>query len=343
MIVVTGAAGFIGSNLLAALDERGESELVVCDVFGNEDKWRNIAGVEIAEFVTPDKLLAFLEANGNRVRMVYHLGAISSTTETDVDLIVSSNFNFSLDLWRWCTAWQVRLVYASSAATYGDGSLGFDDDNTLAALAKLKPLNAYGWSKHVFDRRAARSAALGGLKPPQWAGLKFFNVYGPNEYHKGSMKSVIAKSYPFAAKGEPVVLFKSHHPGYGDGGQLRDFVSVHDCVSVMLWLLDHPRVSGLFNVGTGKARSFADLVKAVFAAVDRPANIQYVDTPIEIRDKYQYFTEARMDRLRSVGYSKPFLSLEEGVADYVRNYLSQPDPYRCGKNVVPATSQPRAA
>ena len=328
MIVITGGAGFIGSNLTAALAERGERDLVVCDRLGGDDKWRNLAKHEIAETIAPEELAGFLEAQEDAVETIFHMGAISSTTETDADLMMAVNFAASLKLWRWCAAHDARLIYASSAATYGDGAEGFDDDGAPEALARLRPLNLYGWSKHLFDRRVARLNADGAARPRQWAGLKFFNVYGPNEYHKGSMQSIVAKNHAKAAGGETITLFKSHHPDYADGGQLRDFVSVKDCVAVMLWLYDNPKVGGLFNLGTGSARSFADLIAALFAAVGREPAIEYVDTPPEIRGNYQYFTEAKMGRLRAAGYDAPFLSLEDGVADYVANHLSKDDPYR---------------
>jgi ADP-L-glycero-D-manno-heptose 6-epimerase len=256
------------------------------------------------------------------------MGAISSTTESDVDLITEVNFRLSKLLWAWCASHGKRLIYASSAATYGAGEHGFDDDGSLEALAKLRPLNAYGWSKHLFDRWVARQLAQGAARPPQWVGLKFFNVYGPNEYHKGGMQSVVAQKYPLAAAGEPITLFRSHRPDVVDGGQKRDFVYVGDCVDVVLWLLDHPNVNGLFNLGTGHARSFADLAQAIFTALQRPANLQYIDMPEVIRPNYQYFTEAGMDRLRQAGYTRPFTSLAEGVRQYVLQYLSQPDRYR---------------
>ncbi|MFQ5785533.1 MAG: ADP-glyceromanno-heptose 6-epimerase [Alphaproteobacteria bacterium] len=328
MIVVTGGAGFIGSNLVAALGERGEREVVVCDRLGGDDKWRNLAKHEIAELVAPEGLHDFLDRHGDAVETVFHLGAVSSTTETDADLVMSVNFTFSLALWRWCAAHRARLIYASSAATYGDGAQGFDDDAAPEALARLRPLNLYGWSKHLFDRRVVRWAADGAPRPPQWAGLKFFNVYGPNEYHKGAMRSVVVQVWERAARGEPVRLFRSHHPDYADGGQMRDFVAVADCVSVMLWLYDNPQTNGLFNLGTGTARSFADLAQAVYAALGAEPEIVYIDTPAKIRGKYQYFTRAETARLRAAGYGAPFVALEDGVADYVHNFLGRPDPYR---------------
>jgi len=327
MIVVTGGAGFIGSNLLAQLDRRGGADLVCVDRLGSGDKWRNIAKRELADIVAPERLFEFLDAHAGQIEAVFHLGAISSTTETDVDLIVTQNFRASLALWEWCAKHSVRFIYASSAATYGDGSAGFVDDDSANGLAKLKPLNPYGWSKHAFDRRVARLLANKAPRPRQHVGLKFFNVYGPNEYHKGGQRSVVHHLYPRAVAGEAARLFKSHNPAYADGGQMRDFIWVGDCVSVMMWLLDHQTVNGLFNLGTGKARSFADLARALYAATGRNANIEYIDTPEAIRDKYQYFTEARMERLRAAGYALPMTSLEDGIKAYVRDHLAAPDPY----------------
>ena len=256
------------------------------------------------------------------------MGAISSTTETDADLIVDTNVRLSWRLWSWCAREGRPFIYASSAATYGDGTAGFADDGSLEALAALRPLNAYGWSKHLFDRRVARAVADGEPRPPQWAGLKFFNVYGPNEYHKGTMRSVVAQKFAGAAQGEPVTLFRSHRPGIPDGGQKRDFVYVDDCVAVVEWRRANPRVSGLFNVGSGRARSFAELAEAMFAALGRPAAIAYVDMPVELRGRYQYFTEARMEKLRAAGFTRPATPLEVGVRRYVEDFLARPDPYR---------------
>ena len=327
MILITGGAGFIGSNLVAGLERRGGTDLAICDRLGSGDKWRNIAKRELADIIAPDRLFDFLGAHAREVETIFHLGAISSTTETDVDLIVHENFRLSLALWAWAARHGKRFIYASSAATYGDGSAGFDDDATPAGLAKLRPLNPYGWSKQLFDRRVARILKDGAPAPAQHVGLKFFNVYGPNEYHKGGQRSVANQLYPRAIAGQPARLFKSHNPAYPDGGQKRDFIWVGDCVSVMLWLLDHPDANGLFNLGTGKARSFADLAKAVYEAAGKPPRIEFVDTPVEIRDKYQYFTEARMERLRAAGYELPMTSLEDGVRRYVQEHLAAADPY----------------
>jgi ADP-L-glycero-D-manno-heptose 6-epimerase len=328
MILVTGGAGFIGSNLLAGLEARGPLALAVCDRLGHDDKWRNIAKREIAAFVPPERLGEFLDKNRDALDTVFHLGAVSSTTETDADLIVESNFTLSLYLWDWCARHGKRLIYASSAATYGDGTAGFDDEFSIAHLAKLKPLNAYGWSKNAFDRRVARIVAGNGARPRQWAGVKFFNVYGPNEYHKGDMASVVYHTHGRIKRGEKARLFRSHDPKYKDGGQMRDFVWVGDCVDVLLWLHANPDKEGLFNIGSGKARSFLDLTHAVHAALGRAPEIEWVDTPPEIRARYQYFTEAKIDRLRASGYRKPTTALEDGVATYVRDFLETADPYR---------------
>ncbi|MSO84574.1 MAG: ADP-glyceromanno-heptose 6-epimerase [Rhodospirillales bacterium] len=328
MYVVTGGAGFIGSNIVAALDARQPGAVLVCDRLGDGAKWLNLAKRELMDIVPPEELFAYLDRHPADIEAVIHMGAISSTAETDADRIVAANYRLSLALWRWCAQNQVRLIYASSAATYGDGAKGFDDDASPAALAALRPLNAYGWSKNLFDRRVARLLAGHEAAPPQWAGLKFFNVYGPNEYHKGAQKSVAVQIHAQIAEGRPARLFKSHRPGTADGGQMRDFIWVGDCVEIVLWLLDNPGVSGLFNCGTGQARSFADLAHAVFAALGKKSTIDYVPMPEPLRDKYQYFTEARTDRLRAAGYARPFVALEDGIARYVRDYLAAADPYR---------------
>jgi ADP-L-glycero-D-manno-heptose 6-epimerase len=328
MILVTGGAGFIGSNLVAALEERGLADIVVCDRLGSDEKWRNLGKRELAAMVAPEALTAFLAEHPRGLDAIFHLGASSSTTETDADFIIANNLTLSLLLWDWCAETGTRFIYASSAATYGDGGAGFDDDGSPAALAKLRPLNAYGWSKHLFDRRVARLIERGAAHPPQWAGLKFFNVYGPNEYHKAGQKSVVAQIFPRAKAGEACTLFRSHRAGIPHGWQKRDFVYVRDSVAEMLWLYDHPAVSGLFNAGSGQARSFADLAAAVYRALGIEPKIDYVDTPLDIRDKYQYFTEAKMERIRAAGFTAAATSLEDGVRDYVQNFLAGPDPYR---------------
>ena len=328
MIVVTGGAGFIGSNIVAALSERGEDGIVVSDRLESEEKRENLRKHAVREVIAPEALEAFLGAHASRLRAVIHMGAITSTTETDAALLKVNNIDLSTSLWRWCAEHEIPFIYASSAATYGDGSQGFDDTLSASGLARLRPLNAYARSKHIFDRWMHRRIDCGASRPPQWVGLKFFNVYGPNEYHKGEMKSVVAKAYRVAASGGAVKLFRSHHPGYPDGGQKRDFVYVADCAAMVLWLLDHPGVSGLFNAGTGRGSTWSELIGSLFRALGEEPRIEFVEMPEELRDRYQYRTEARMQKLRAAGYDREFHSVEEGVADYVRNYLATGDPYR---------------
>ena len=325
-VLVTGGAGFIGSNVVAALSDAGVP-VICCDVLGTDLKWQNLAKHALAGFVHPRDLDSYLAGNPP-LAAVIHLGAISATTETDGDLVVESNFNLSQRIWNWCTDRKVPYIYASSAATYGDGEQGFCDTNSSAALQTLRPLNLYGWSKHVFDRFVIREVESGRSRPPQWAGLKFFNVYGPNEYHKGSMKSVVAHLYPKVMAGEPAKLFKSARPDYADGGQLRDFVYVKDCVSVMLWLLEQQTVNGIFNVGSGAARSFADLATATMIAAGVTPRIEFVEMPETLKARYQYFTQADLTHLRSVGYAAPTTTLEDGITDYVKKFLAVADPYR---------------
>jgi ADP-L-glycero-D-manno-heptose 6-epimerase len=326
MLLVTGGAGFIGSNLVAALNEAGCSDIAVNDTLGNGDKWRNLAKREFADFVPPSDVFRWLE--GRKLDTVIHLGAISDTTVRDGDLVMEMNFRSSLRLADWCAATGTRFIYASSAATYGDGSRGFSDDWSLAALRRLRPMNLYGFSKHLFDLALVNRHARGAPLPPQWVGLKFFNVFGPNEYHKGAMASVLARVFRVASAGEPVRLFKSHRDGITDGDQRRDFIHVDDAVAVMLWLLANPQVSGIFNVGTGKAESFRDMITAMFAAIGRTPNIEYIAMPPEIRDQYQYFTQASVNNLRQAGYNGGFMPLEQAVARYVTQHLSCDDPYR---------------
>ena len=327
MIIVTGGAGFIGSNIVAALQEQGYTDIVVADWLGSDDKWKNIAKRELSAIVAPEKLIAYADAHARDISAIIHMGAISTTTETDADLIIRSNFELTQELWQLCAQMDIPFIYASSAATYGDGALGFDDNASLPHLNSLRPLNPYGWSKALFDRWAAREEAEGRLLPPQHVGLKFFNVYGPNEYHKGGQKSVVAHIFPDVKSGRPVRLFKSYHPDYADGQQLRDFVWVGDVVDVILWLLRHPKVSGLFNVGTGEARSFYDLAAATWAALGKAPQITYIDMPESLRSKYQYYTKANLDKLRAAGYTAPMTSLEEGVRRYVQGYLDCEDMY----------------
>jgi ADP-L-glycero-D-manno-heptose 6-epimerase len=327
MILVTGGAGFIGSNLAAALAERGET-VVVADEAGAEEKRRNIAKHAVKELVAPADCLAWLARNAGAVRAVFHLGATTDTTARDAEALIANNVEFSISLWDACAAAGLPFFYASSAATYGDGSAGFGDGCDLQALERLRPLNLYGWSKHRLDCHVARAAASGGPTPPRWAGLKFFNVYGPNEYHKGAMQSLIAKNFDRAARGEPTALFRSTHPDFPDGAQRRDFIAVEDCVRVMLWLLDADVPSDIYNVGTGRSRTFAELAGSLYRAVGREPRIDYIEMPEALRAAYQNCTEADLARLRSAGFADDFTGLEEGVERFVERYLSHADRYR---------------
>jgi ADP-L-glycero-D-manno-heptose 6-epimerase len=326
MLLVTGGAGFIGSNVVAALNDAGRADVVVCDVLGHDGKWRNLAKRQLADIVPPAELPDWLR--GRRLDAVIHLGAISETTATDGDLVIETNFRFSVRLLDWCTANNTPFIYASSAATYGDGAQGFGDDPSILALKKLRPMNLYGWSKHLFDMAVAERAARNEKLPPQWAGLKFFNVFGPNEYHKGTMASVLARRFDDIKAGRPVQLFKSHREGIADGDQRRDFIHVDDVVRVMTWLLATPSVSGIFNVGTGNARSFKDMISASYAALGAAPKIEYIDMPEAIRGSYQYFTQSEVDRLMRAGYNGGFTALEDAVAGYVKGYLDRPDRFR---------------
>src|SRR5580658_1553652 len=326
MLLVTGGAGFIGSNVVASLNEAGRADIVVNDMLGSDGKWHNLAARQFADFVQPADLMHWLA--GRKLDAVVHLGAISSTTATDGDAVMENNFRLSLRLLDWCTAAGIPFLYASSAATYGDGEQGYADDWSRGDLKKLKPMNLYGWSKQLFDLAVVARASRKEKMPPQWAGLKFFNVFGPNEYHKGEMMSLVAKRFDDAKAGKPIRLFKSHRPGIADGEQKRDFIYVDDAVAVVRWLIDTPAVSGLFNVGTGKARSFRDLISAMFAALGREPAIEYVDMPEQIRDSYQYFTQAETENLRRAGYNADFTALEDAVQRYVTQYLDRADRYR---------------
>jgi ADP-L-glycero-D-manno-heptose 6-epimerase len=326
MLLVTGGAGFIGSNVVAALNDAGRADVTVCDGLGHDGKWRNLAKRQLADIVPPPELPSWLK--GRRLDAIIHLGAISETTATDGDLVIETNFRLSMRLLDWCTANATPFIYASSAATYGEGAQGFRDDQSVSALKLLRPMNLYGWSKHLFDMAVAERAARGDKLPPQWAGLKFFNVFGPNEYHKGTMMSVLARRFDDIKAGRAVQLFKSHREGIADGDQRRDFIYVDDVVRVTMWLLASPSVSGIFNVGTGKARSFMDLMLSAYAALGTAPNIHYIDMPEQIRGSYQYFTQSEVDRLQGAGYNGGFTVLEDAVKTYVRGFLDSADRFR---------------
>ncbi len=315
MIIVTGAAGFIGSCLVSKLNQEGFKDIVIVDDFFSEEKMRNLEGKSYSKKIHREDFIQWLKENQRLVQFVFHIGARTDTTEFNKEIFDRLNLNYSKDIWNICVEFGLPLVYASSAATYGLGEFGYEDNHEI--VEKLKPLNPYGDSKNDFDKWALKQ----NKKPYFWAGLKFFNVYGPNEYHKGRMASVIMHAFNQVQEKGMVKLFRSHNPKYKDGEQLRDFVYVKDVVEVCYFLLHLRKKSGIYNLGSGKARTFLDLVKNTFSALNKQPNIEFIDTPIDIRDKYQYFTEANMHKLKMIGYSKPFHTLEEGVKDYVENYL----------------------
>ncbi len=314
-VLVTGGAGFIGSALVWALNRRGCENIVICDLLGTTEKWRNLTPLRYADYVEAEALLPRLQ-NGalGKFDLVLHLGACSATTEKDASYLIRNNYEFTKDLAMWSLANQTRFVYASSAATYGDGAQGMEDDNSK--LDTLRPLNMYGYSKHLFDQHAKRAGFLDKI-----VGLKYFNVYGPNEDHKGDMRSLVHKSFAQVQKESLIRLFKSYRPDYRDGEQKRDFLYVKDCVAMTLHLAATPAAGGLYNIGSGAARSWVDLANAVFRALDKKPVIEFIEMPETIRDKYQYFTQANLPRLRGAGYTAAITSLEDAVADYVRNYL----------------------
>ena len=315
MIIVTGAAGFIGSALIAKLNEENFNAVVAVDKFGNPQKDRNLEKKKIIDKIDRDYFFNWLDQNYGEVEFIFHLGARTDTAEFNKDLLFELNTGYSEQVWEKCIKYQIPLVYASSAATYGLGEHGYDDNEM--GIEQLKPLNPYGWSKNEFDKWVLKQEQ----KPFFWAGLKFFNVYGPNEYHKGRMASVVFHAYQQIKDTGKMKLFRSHHPDYKDGEQKRDFIYVKDVVNACYFFLHHRKDNGIYNLGSGEARTFLDLTKAVFNAIGKPENIEFVDTPEDIRDKYQYFTEANMSKLRSIGFNQKFHSLEDGVDDYVKNYL----------------------
>ena len=328
MLAITGAAGFIGSNLLASLQDAPNEPIVAFDVIDTDQKKANVAKRQGITWVDPGETIDFLRSNTGSVEAVVHLGAETSTTATDRVAVFSTNVDLSKRLWTWCTDQQRPFIFASSASVYGTGDLGFDDSLDVDSVAALKPLNLYGESKRTFDAFVAEQCASGKQTPPRWAGLRFFNVYGPNEAHKEKQASVVSQMYPVAARGEPYALFRSHRSDVADGEQKRDFVYVDDCIAVVRWLLGTSHVSGFFNIGSGQARTFLDLAKAVYSAVDKPFDVKWRDTPEHLRAHYQYFTQADLTRLRAAGYKDTFTSLEDGVTLTIQKYLSQPDPYR---------------
>ena len=322
MILVTGAAGFIGSNIVASLNKKGYENIILCDWVDENIKKKNIEKLIYQKLVPPEKIIGYLNKTKN-IELIIHMGANSSTTETNFRLIYNINTRFSKNLWKWCTKNQVRLIYASSAATYGNGAKGFNDSDTQI----YKPLNIYGLSKYLFDRYVIKQAKKG-ICPPQWVGLKFFNVYGPNEYHKGNMQSVVKHAFDQYNKFGKVKLFKSYNNKYMDGQQTRDFIYVDDCVSLINWLVKNRNISGIYNCGTSIERTFEELVKAMFNAINISPKIEYIDMPKNLRKQYQYYTKANMEKIRKKGYNIKFSSLEEGVNKYIKNYLLTEDKYK---------------
>lgn len=315
MIIVTGAAGFIGSCLVSRLNSERFFDVIVVDDFSSPEKNKNLEGKIFSQKIHRDEFLSWLRKNQKLTQFVFHIGARTDTTEFDKQVFDKLNLSYTKEVWNLCAEYGLPLVYASSAATYGLGEYGYKDDHEI--IEKLKPLNPYGESKNDFDKWALNQKR----KPYFWTGLKFFNVYGPNEYHKGRMASVIFHAYNQVQQTGKVKLFRSHNSKYGDGEQLRDFIYVKDVADVCFFFMNHRKNSGIYNLGTGRARTFLDLAKSTFSAMNTKADIDFIDTPADIRDKYQYFTEAKMEKIRSIGYSKPFTSLEDGVYDYVKNYL----------------------
>ncbi len=329
MHLITGGAGFIGSNIAAALEE-ADADVVISDRLGSSDvKWRNISKRRLFDIVEPQAIADFLARFRGKIRGVVHMGGISSTTETDVDTFVRSNLRLSIDIWSHCAAEGIPLVYASSAATYGDGRSGFEDRSDSDYLSRLRPLSPYAWSKHLFDRWVARAVETGLPSPPRWAGFKFFNVYGPNEYHKGEQRSVAVQLYAQICELGRARLYRSENPDYPDGGQSRDFVWIGDCVNATLWALQDPAArSGLYNAGTGVARTFLDVATILFQELGAAPDVEFIDLPDKLRDKYQYYTCASIDKLRAAGFAAPSTSLEDGLRRYVTEFLETDDPFR---------------
>ena len=322
MIIVTGGAGFIGSAFVWRLNREGIRDIIIVDQLGTDDKWKNLVGLTFTDYIHKDEFIemAIADEVPFEVSSVVHMGACSSTTERDADYLWENNYLYSREVADWALRHNARFIYASSAATYGDGSSGFSDDHEI--ISRLKPSNMYGYSKQVFDLWVLKNKL-----EKKMAGIKFFNVYGPNEYHKGDMVSVIYKAFHQIQETGKVRLFKSYKKEYPDGGQMRDFIYVKDCANVMWWLLENPSVNGIYNLGTGKARTWNDLIAAVFSSMGRKTNIQYIEMPEPLRNQYQYFTQAQMDKLKKAGCHVNFSSLEDSVRDYVTNYLQNADPY----------------
>ncbi len=322
LYVVTGGAGFIGSAFIARLNQAGITNIVVVDALGSDTKWKNLVKLQYAEFFHKDEFLQYIEDDflPANVKALVHLGACSSTTESDADFLMDNNFKYTRSLATYCLEKNIRFIYASSAATYGLGEKGYDDDHLN--LRELRPLNMYGYSKHLFDLWAYENGVI-----DQMAGIKFFNVFGPNEYHKGDMRSMVLKAYEQIKSAGKVNLFRSYRAEFKDGEQCRDFVYIKDCVDIMYWMIENPTVNGLYNLGSGKARTWVDLIRAVYSALGQDPQIEFIEMPDSLKGQYQYFTEANMQKLHSSGFETPLMSLEEGVKDYIGEYLESGDWY----------------
>lgn len=326
MIIITGGVGFIGSQVLAAL-EKVENNIAVVDVFGSDDKWRNVSKRRTTTFISPDSIFDFLDKHKKAIRLVLHFGGISSTMEKNVDLIVKNNINLSIDLYEYCIDNKIRFIYASSAATYGNGTNGLLDRDDVEYLDDLRPLNAYGWSKHCIDKHVWSTDNRKQSQENGVVALKFFNVYGPNEYHKGNQCSVIYSFYNQLKQGNTLQLFKSYKPEYSNGEQCRDFVWIQDCVNVVLWIIKHPTISGIYNVGSGTPRTFNDVANIISSVLKKKCTIEYVEMPEGLKEQYQYHTQANISKLRSVGYNLPMTSLEDGISFYIKDFLNTYDRY----------------
>lgn len=328
MYVITGGAGFLGSNLAAGMEEREMGEITIVDRFETDNRWRNIAKRSLREIVFPERMFEYLDKHADQIDAVIHISYTGFTDENNVDALIEERVHLTFRLWTWCAEHRKPFIYDSTAGVYGNGTLGFKDDDSAEALAKLRPLSAEAWTKLFLDRKIVDTINRGEAAPPQWIGLRCFNLYGPNEYHNTRHQSVIPRIYNAAKNGKLFPLFKSANPAYKDGEQMRDFMWIKDTVDVILWLVTHKEISGLFNIGTGRARTYADVLKATYEAVGEEPEMDFMDLPTEIKEQYQYFTQADIQKLRTAGYTKDFTSLEEGVKQYVQDYLEQPDPYR---------------
>lgn len=328
MYVITGGAGFLGSNLAAGIEERNMGEITIIDRFENDNRWKNIAKRSIRDIVFPENMMEYLDKNANNIEGLIHISFTGFSEEKDVDQLIEERINTTWKLWEWCAEHRVPFVYDSTAGVYGDGSLGFVDDDSASGLSKLSPLSPAAWTKLFVDRKIVNTINAGEAVPPQWIGFRCFNLYGPNEYHSTRHRSVVPGIYNAAKSNRLFPLFKSANPSFKNGEQMRDFIYVDDAVDIVLWLIQHPEISGIFNIGTGHARTYLDVLKAVYEALGEKPEWDFIELPADVKEKYQYFTQADVQKLRSVGYTKPFTTIEEGVTKYVKEYLDTEDQYR---------------